>query len=120
MRDRPAPDVRALLARTPGIQHLVVGPDGPVYEYDAGMADLRSSAAMTPATTMMGYSMSKTITAAAVMRLVQERKVGLDVPASDYTGELPYKGRITVRHLLTHTSGIPNPIPLRWVHPAAS
>ena len=88
-------------------------------EYTGGWADLRSRAPMTSATTMMGYSMSKTVTAAAVLRLVQEQKVGLDVPVTEYIGALPYKGRITVRHLLSHTSGIPNPIPLRWVHLAA-
>ena len=71
---------------------------------------------MTVATTMMGYSMSKTITAAAVLRLVQQQKVALDAPVTDYVGSLPYDAPITIRHLLTHTSGIPNPIPLRWVH----
>ena len=60
---------------------------------------------MTAATTMMGYSMSKTITAAAVLRLVQEQKVDLDVPVPDYIGMLPYKAGITARQLLSHTSG---------------
>ena len=65
---------------------------------------------------MMGYSMSKTITAAAAMQLVQDRKLGLNNPVADYIGALPYDGSITVHQLLSHTSGIPNPIPLRWVH----
>ena len=34
------------------------------------------------------------------------------------TGPLPYGRNVTVRQLIAHTSGIPNPIPLRWVHPA--
>jgi CubicO group peptidase (beta-lactamase class C family) len=71
---------------------------------------------MTAGTTMMGYSMTKTVTAAAVMRLIQDYKIGLDAFVSDYIGALPYGTRITIRHLLSHTSGIPNPIPLRWVH----
>ncbi len=37
---------------------------------------------------MMGYSMSKTVTAAAVLRLVQEQKVGLDEPVQRYVGTL--------------------------------
>ncbi len=31
---------------------------------------------------------------------------------------MPYGAQVTVRQLISHTSGIPNPIPLRWVHPA--
>jgi D-alanyl-D-alanine carboxypeptidase len=31
----------------------------------------------------------------------------------------PYGPRVTIRQLLTHTSGIPNPLPLRWVHPVS-
>jgi len=119
MSDRPKADMSSVLARTPGIQYVVLDSHETVYEYDGGWADLRSRTPMTAATTMMGYSMSKTITAAAVMRLVQERKIGLDVRVTDYIGRLPYQGSITVRHLLSHTSGIPNPIPLRWVHLAA-
>ena len=112
-------DVSAVLAKTPGIQYLVLDSQATVYEYVGGWADLPSRRPMTAATTMMGYSMSKTITAAAVMRLVQEQKIGLDVPVTEYIGALPYTATITVRHLLSHTSGIPNPIPLRWVHLAA-
>ena len=112
-------DFRGVLSRTPGIQYLVLNSQGTVHEYDGGWADLRSRIPMTAATTMMGYSMSKTITAAAVMRLVQDRKIGLDHSASKYVGTLPYGATITVRQLLSHTSGVPNPIPLRWVHLAA-
>jgi D-alanyl-D-alanine carboxypeptidase len=104
------------LTRTPGIQYLVVNAHGPVYEYNGGWADLRSRRQMTAARTMMGYSMTKTVTAAAVMRLIQDHRIGLDAFVPDYIGALPYGTGITIRHLLSHTSGIPNPIPLRWVH----
>jgi CubicO group peptidase (beta-lactamase class C family) len=71
-----------------------------------------------PATTMMAYSMSKTITAAAVLQLVQTGRVELDDPVERYIEPLPYGSSVTVGQLVSHTSGIPNPIPLRWVHPA--
>ena len=67
---------------------------------------------------MMAYSMSKTITAVAVLQLVEIGRVGLDDPAERYIDSLPYGSSVTVRQLISHTSGIPNPIPLRWVHPA--
>ena len=68
---------------------------------------------------MMLYSMSKTITAAAVLQLVDAQRVKLDDPIDSYLEFQPYGPDVTVRRLLSHTSGIPNPIPLRWVHPAA-
>ena len=67
----------------------------------------------------MAYSMSKTITAVAVLQLVEAGKVGLDDPVERYVDSFPYGASVTVRQLISHTSGIPNPIPLRWVHPAA-
>ena len=102
----------------PGLQYRAVGPGGALCEHDAGWADLARRTPMTPDTTMMAYSMSKTITAAAVLQLVAAGAVGLDDPVEKYV-PTPYGQAITVRQLLAHLSGIPNPIPLRWVHPAA-
>ena len=63
--------------------------------------------------------MSKTLTAAAVLQLVEAHKVDLDAPIDRYLDSQPYGPGVTVRQLLSHTSGIPNPIPLSWVHPSA-
>jgi len=121
---RPAPDPRTYLdglvtrSRTPGLQYLAIGAAGPLFDYYGGWADLRRRIAMTPATTMMAYSMSKTISAAAVLQLVAAGRVGLDDPIERYH-PTPYGAGITLRRLLAHLSGAPNPIPLRWVHPAA-
>lgn len=113
------PYLDSLVARrVPGLQYRAVGPGGPLVAHDAGWADLARRTPMTPATTMMAYSMSKTITAAAVLQLVGAGTVGLDDPVEKYV-PTPYGHDITVRQLLAHLSGIPNPIPLRWVHPAA-
>ena len=52
-------------------------------------------------------SISKQFTATAIMLLVEERKIGLDDRVTNYFGWLPKEwGEVTVRHLLTHTSGI--------------
>jgi len=104
-------------SKVPGIQYLVVAADQTVFEYAGGWADIAGRRPMTPQTTMMAYSMSKTITAAAVLQLVDSGKIGLDDPIDRYLDRQPYGPGITVRELLAHTSGIPNPIPLRWVHP---
>ena len=105
-------------SKTPGIQYLVVNADGVLFEHAGGWADIRRHAPLEAASTMMAYSMSKTITAIAVLQLVEGGKVGLDDPVERYVDSFPYGANVTVRQLISHTSGIPNPIPLRWVHPA--
>ena len=77
---------------------------------------------VTPAilsTSNLWFSMSKLVTATAAVRLADEGRLDLDAPYSEYLGQRP-GGSATVRQLLSHTAGIANPLPLRWVHPAAS
>ena len=52
-------------------------------------------------------SVTKMFTATAIMLLVRAGKLGLDEPYTDLFPEFPYPG-VTIRHLLTHTSGIPD------------
>ena len=53
--------------------------------------------------------MSKQFTAAAVLRLVDQRRLGLDDPLQRHLPDMPAAWRaITVRQLMAHTSGIPN------------
>lgn len=62
----------------------------------------------TPQTVFAIASASKPITATAVMILVEEGRIGLNLPASFYLPELTGEGKdaITILHLLTHTSGM--------------
>ncbi|MCI0722639.1 MAG: beta-lactamase family protein [Acidobacteria bacterium] len=58
-------------------------------------------------------SISKPVTAMAVMRLVDEGRISLDDPAQKYLPEFTGSGRerITIRNLLSHTSGLPDMLP---------
>ena len=104
-------------SQTPGLQYVVVEAGGTLFEYAGGWADIQHQIAMTLETTLMAYSMTKTFTAVAMLQLVEQGKVGLDDEMDGYLPDTPYRGRrITLRQLLDHTSGLPNPIPLRWVH----
>jgi len=107
-------------SRTPGLQYIAVDATSIVFERYAGFAELAGRRPMDANTTLMAYSMSKTITAAAVLQLVESNRVALDNPVDRYLAWQPYGGEITVRQLLSHTSGAPNPIPLRWVHPVGA
>ena len=74
-----------------------------------GMANVELSVPVTDSTVFEIGSISKQFTSAAVMLLVQEDKLGLDDPIHQYLPDLPSEWLgVTVRQLLTHTSGIPD------------
>lgn len=75
---------------------------------------------MLAGTMQLAYSMSKTFTAAAVVKLAEQGLLGIDDPVAKFLPWQPCGPAITVRQLLTHTGGLPNPLPLRWVHAASS
>jgi CubicO group peptidase (beta-lactamase class C family) len=100
----------------PGLQYVVVDSSGILFSYAGGKSDITNGTPMTPATTMMTYSITKTFTAVAILQLVERGKLQLDDPVRMYLKKIQYDSTITIRQLLAHTSGIPNPIPLRWVH----
>lgn len=72
-----------------------------------GYANLAARKPLTPDTPMYIASVSKSITATAVMQLVQNGKVSLDAPVSTYVPNFANGKRITVRQLLDQRSGIP-------------
>ncbi len=87
---------------------ILVAKDGDViYEKYSGFADLRKTDPITDSTALHIASSGKTLTAMAVLRLVQENKLSLDDSLQTYFPLLPYQG-ITVRMLLNHRSGLPN------------
>jgi CubicO group peptidase (beta-lactamase class C family) len=77
------------------------------FERGYGMADIESGAPMTPNTVVHAASLAKQVTALSVLLLAREGKLSLDDDVRRYVPELPqYEKTITVRHLLTHTSGL--------------
>ncbi len=72
-----------------------------------GMADLETGTPITPETILESGSVAKQFTATAVLLLAFDGKLTLDDTVQKYLPELPTYGRpITIRHLLTHTSGL--------------
>lgn len=72
-----------------------------------GLADKEKSIKVTPGTVFYVGSVTKQFTATAIMMLVEEGKIALDEKAVKYLPKLPMAyGKITVRQLLNHTSGI--------------
>ena len=112
---------RTVADDVPGLSIAVVKGDRVVWERGFGFADLATSTPATPATSYLWFSMTKIVTATAVMRLAEGGKLDLDAPADEYFRGLKVVSQptpVTVRHLLNHTSGLANPLPIRWVRPA--
>ena len=79
-----------------------------VFEHAAGLADIESKSVCTPTTNFRIASVSKQFTAMAVMLLVDRGKLSLDDPLTKFFPGYPdYGKKITVKQLLTHTSGLP-------------
>jgi methyl acetate hydrolase len=113
----------AAAGEVPGVVAVAATDQGVMYEGAFGTRDVAGDAPMTPDTVGYIASMTKALTAAAAMQLVERGRLTLDGPAADVAPELSRaqvlegfdqagkpmlrapKRAITLRHLLTHTSG---------------
>jgi CubicO group peptidase (beta-lactamase class C family) len=98
-----------LARQVPGAAVAVVRGGEPIALRCAGLADLEWQCPVTPTTVFRLASLSKPFTALTTALLADDGLLDLDTPITEYLTGYPPQGRhITVRHLLTHTSGIPN------------
>ena len=96
-------------AKSPGMAVLVRQNGRTLFERGYGVRDLRTFAKIDGTTDFRLASFTKQFTAMATMLLVHDRKLRYDEPLTELFPEFPAYGRtITVRHLLTHTSGLPD------------
>ena len=95
--------------KIPGLALSVVRDGKLIKASGYGLADVELNVQVRPETLFQTGSVGKQFTATAVMMLVEQGKVGLEDPIAKYFDGAPpsWKG-ITVRNLLTHTSGIPD------------
>src|SRR6202163_459200 len=107
----------------PGVVAIAANSKEVIYQGAYGKRDLSKDDAMTPDSVFWIASMSKAITAAAGMQLVEQGKLSLDAPIGKVLPDLaspqvlegfgadgspnlrPAKNPITLRHLMTHTAG---------------
>jgi CubicO group peptidase (beta-lactamase class C family) len=103
--------VRAEIARQriPGVGVAVVKGGKVLVSRGFGLANVEHQVPATDQTIFQSGSVGKMFTAAAVMLLVEDGKLALSDPIAKFLPGAPAAWeRITVRHLLTHTSGIPD------------
>lgn len=92
---------------TPGCVMGVAKDGRTLYTQGYGSANLEYGVPLTASSVMESGSVAKQFTAAAVVLLQQDGKLALDDDIRKYLPEVPDFGRtITIRHLLTHTSGL--------------
>jgi len=103
-------DQRMAEDQVPGAVVVVVGPDGLRASVARGQADLERHVPVSDTTRFQIGSLSKTVTATALLQMVEEGIVQLDRPITAYLPWLGLRGSaagITLHQLLTHTAGLP-------------
>ena len=92
----------------PGAAVMVIREGRIVHSRGYGYADLENRRPITPSTPFRLASVSKHFTAAAVMALADDEALGYDDPVVRWLPELAAYEGVTIRHLLTHTAGLPD------------
>lgn len=101
-----------------GVQYLVVRDGSTFLEHCHGLADAALAQPVTPRTTFNAYSITKPVTAAAVIALAEARRLDLGEPIGIAAGIEGLEAYGSVRDALLHRAGFRNPSPLRWIHRA--
>jgi len=102
--------------KSPSVQYVFFNKDSQIYHFQSGYSDVKDQIKTDPSITYNAYSVTKTFTALAILQLAQKGKLNINEPVIKYLPGFPYSNEISIRQLISHSAGIPNPIPLRWVH----
>jgi CubicO group peptidase (beta-lactamase class C family) len=112
--------VKQVMVRTgvPSVSLGIVQDGRVVYTHAYGNAKLQPALAATPAMHYAIGSISKQFTSACVLLLAEQGKLTLDDPVSRWFPDLTRSGEVTLRNLLTHTSGYEDYAPQDYTIPA--
>ena len=92
----------------PGASVIVIQSGRVVLSRSYGFANLEHRVPNAPDTKFRLASVTKSFTALAILQLWEAGRLDLDAPIGRYLPDAPHGDRITVRHLLNHTSGLGN------------
>ncbi|HMF57661.1 MAG TPA: serine hydrolase [Pyrinomonadaceae bacterium] len=99
----------------PGVEVMVVQNGQIVKSSGYGLANVETRTPVTAQTVFEIGSVSKPFTAIAILMLSERGRLSLDDPVTKYLQGLPpYAQKVTIRHLLNHTSGLVDVINPRW------
>lgn len=102
--------------RLPGAAVGIAIGGKPVYRKGFGLANMELPVLLTTGTRMRIYSMTKHFTCLAYMLLCEEGKAGIEDPVGKYvSGAHAVARNVTMRHLMTNTSGLQDACEIRWM-----
>lgn len=96
-----------------GAQYAATTREGLTLGRTVGLADAASTRPLRASDALLSFSITKALTAIAVMQLSERGLLDLDEPVLALVPH-PYDRAITARQLLAHTAGVPSPMPLDW------
>ena len=102
--------------KTPSVQYCFFDRDRIIHWVQMGFSDISNQKKIDSNTTYNAFSVTKTFTALAILQLAEKEKIDINKPVIHYLPDFLYGTKIIVKQLLNHTAGIPNPIPLSWIH----
>ena len=114
MAETSADQLRAVLNQQrsglhiPGAAAAVIFPDGSIWKAGSGLGQLNPDKVATPKTPFVVGSITKSYVTAAIMQLAEEGALSIDDPLANWLPDYPRAAQITLRHLLSHTSGVFN------------
>ncbi|MCG8326657.1 MAG: beta-lactamase family protein [Chitinophagales bacterium] len=100
----------------PAVYYAVLNKDTLLHEYTLGNLSLKESPAIDENSQFALFSITKIFTAIAVLQLQEKSQLHLDDQASIYLPQYSFLKGISIRQLLSHQSGLNNPIPIKWIH----
>jgi CubicO group peptidase (beta-lactamase class C family) len=99
--------MRAYQGSVPGACVAVLNGGAPIFSAAYGLADVENAVAASPSTNYRLASMTKQFNAAAILLLAEQGRLSIEDPIRRWLGTLPDAAdSVTIRHLLTHTSGL--------------
>jgi D-alanyl-D-alanine carboxypeptidase len=102
--------------KSPSVQYYLFNGNHIIQSFLLGTADIAHKKQVDTNTTYKAFSVTKTFTALAILQLAEKGEVDINQPIIQYLPDFPYGTEITVKQILNHSAGIPNPIPLAWIH----
>ena len=102
--------------KTPSVQYIIFNEDRIIHLFQRGFADIKNKKNIDQKTTFNWYSTTKTFTALAILQLAEKKQLDIDNTITNYLPNYWYSSNITIRQLMAHSAGIPNPNPLSWIH----
>jgi len=89
---------------SPGVQFIIADSSGVLYQYNNGLANIDREDHVSAETQFRMCSSTKLLTMIAIMQLVEQGKIKLDAPVSDYLS-FDFPEEVTIRNTLSHTAG---------------